>query len=532
MPRPVARRIVLAALALGVAVDVLVPGNAAGLNAPLVVALSVLAAFGIAGRAGLRRLDHADVWMPPAAFGLAAAAMVRADPWLVEADLLFAAALVGATVAALSGVRITRGLVPDAFAAVGEVMAATLTGAIDTLGGLRAPLGADQAATADRGESRMIGRTTAARTHLRRLAPIGRGVVLAVPLVALFALLFSSADAVFATLARSALDWRVDVDLGVVATRAFVVAIVAWTAAGLMALAAGRLPRVFVAPGSATAGGSPSLGAANVADLVATKGLGTIEATTILAAVDVLFAAFVVLQLAYLFGGRDTLAIAGLTYADYARRGFFELVAVAVLAGLLVVSLDLAVRARSRGQVATSLVLLGLTGLVLASAFVRLRLYQDAYGWTELRFLVIVAIGWLAAALAATAWLVVARQTQRTLHVLGILVLVALAGMNVVGPQAYVADRNLERAIDPNLVPPGGRSGLDAAYLASLGDEAVPAVTVAYDRLGPADRVRLLGFLGQRAAVLDQDSTLQGWAAFNLTRERARAAIAAWSAGR
>ena len=55
-----------------------------------------------------------------------------------------------------------------------------------------------------------------------------------------------------------------------------------------------------------------------------------------------------VLQLAYLFGGRDTLAVARMTYADYARHGFFELVAVAVLAGLLVVCLDLAVRWRSR----------------------------------------------------------------------------------------------------------------------------------------------------------------------------------------
>ena len=272
-----------------------------------------------------------------------------------------------------------------------------------------------------------------------------------------------------------------------------------------------------------------SLGAASAADLARGRGaLGSTEAATVLVAVDALFAAFVVLQLAYLFGGRDTLAVAGMTYADYARRGFFELVAVAVLAGTLVVCLDLAVRWRSRAQLAAGVALLALTGVVLVSALVRLRLYQDAYGWTELRFVVLVAIGWLALALGLTAWLVATRRTRWTLHVLGILVLATVAGMNVVGPQSFVADRNLERALDPSLVPAGGRSGLDRAYLASLGDEAIPAVVASYDRLPAADRLGLDGFLRRRAADLRADPTLQGWPSFNLTRERARAALAAW----
>ena len=100
--------------------------------------------------------------------------------------------------------------------------------------------------------------------------------------------------------------------------------------------------------------------------------------------------------------------------------------------------------------------------------------------------------------------------------------------MSVVGPQSFVADRNLERALDPSLVPAGGRSGLDRAYLASLGDEAIPAVVAAYDRLPAADRLGLDGFLRRRAAELRADPTLQGWPSFNLTRERARAALAAW----
>jgi hypothetical protein len=261
--------------------------------------------------------------------------------------------------------------------------------------------------------------------------------------------------------------------------------------------------------------------------------LGSIEAATVLALVDLLFAGFVVLQAAYLFGGRDTMAVAGLTYAEYARRGFFELVAVAMLAGMLVVVLDLAVAWRGRAQLAASLVLLGLTAVVLLSAFLRLRLYQDMYGWTELRFVVLTAILWLAVALAATVWLLLARMSRWTLHVLGVLSLLTVAVMNLVGPQAFVADRNLERSLNPSIVPLGGRTGLDASYLAQLGDEAIAPVVAAYPGLSPQSRLDVARFLAERSMALSADPSYQGWASWNLTRERAREALRDWTpAGR
>ena len=124
-------------------------------------------------------------------------------------------------------------------------------------------------------------------------------------------------------------------------------------------------------------------------------------------------------------------------------------------------------------------------------------------------------------------------MTRWTLHVLGIMVLVTVAAMNLVGPQAFVTDRNLERALNPAIVPDGGRTGLDGGYLGSLGDEAVPAVVAAYPRL-PADaRATLDDFLVQRRIALATEPQLGGWPAWNLTRERARTALAGWApAGR
>ena len=59
---------------------------------------------------------------------------------------------------------------------------------------------------------------------------------------------------------------------------------------------------------------------------------------------DLLFLAFVALQGAYLFGGQDTLAAGGMTYAEYARRGFFELLVAAFVVGGLVLAAEATVR--------------------------------------------------------------------------------------------------------------------------------------------------------------------------------------------
>ena len=60
--------------------------------------------------------------------------------------------------------------------------------------------------------------------------------------------------------------------------------------------------------------------------------LGVTETIVILGALDAVFLAFVVVQIRYLFGGASLVSVSpGLTYAEYARHGFFALIAVAAL---------------------------------------------------------------------------------------------------------------------------------------------------------------------------------------------------------
>jgi hypothetical protein len=541
MPRTIAARILILAVVGGVLFDITVPGNAPGLGALVLVAALLAAALMAAGTRGLRRMDPADWWLGPVAVLLAACVAIRSEPWLVAADLALAVATAMAAILALGGARITRGLVPAIAQASVTGIGAVALGAAEVLGAARV---------------RRPGGMLAAgvpRQAAGQLAPVARGLVIAVPLAAIFVALFVSADAVFASLARTVAEWRPDLDVANLVERTMIVSGVAWGAAGLLALGAGFGPRLLEeapavdGPAAAPHDGrdapppppAPDLGRlastlwAGASDVgtPSRPRLGSVEAATVLVVLDALFALFVALQVAYLFGGRDTLAAAGITYADYARRGFFELVAATVVAGLVVVSIDLVVERRSRLLLALSIGLLTLTAVVLASALARLRLYQDAYGWTELRFLVLVAIAWLGAALGATGYLLMRRQARWLLHVLGAATIVAVVGMNAVGPGGYVAEQNLARAIDPSLVPPGGRGGLDVGYLLALGDAAVPPSVAALPRLSPSDRAAVETVLGVRALAVAHDSAVQGWPAWNLDRARARDAIDAWRAG-
>ncbi len=122
-----------------------------------------------------------------------------------------------------------------------------------------------------------------------------------------------------------------------------------------------------------------------------------VEVNIVLGAINALFIAFVTVQASYFFGGHEhVLDPAGPSYAEYARRGFFEISAVAVLTfGLVLLCDHLIPLAKSTGRTAfTGLAELhvGLVGVLIASAMHRLALYIEGYGLTELRFYVAVAI--------------------------------------------------------------------------------------------------------------------------------------------
>ncbi len=130
--------------------------------------------------------------------------------------------------------------------------------------------------------------------------------------------------------------------------------------------------------------------------------LGTIETIIILGLVDLLFLSFVLFQLPYLFGGMELVQnTPDFKLADYARRGFGELVAVAALVLPMLLFSHWLLRRETKRLVTTFRVLAGiqiaLVFVVMASAAQRLILLtgEAGYGLTTVRFYPMVFMVWL-----------------------------------------------------------------------------------------------------------------------------------------
>ena len=488
MSGPVA--MLLAAIAFGLAAQQLFFDRAAGANVLVATALFVGLAW--AARRPGTRPAVADLWLAPAALTFAAWCAIRADRALVSFDAAAAATLALAWVAALGGTPMAR---LDVRALLGEA-ADGIAGIVDR------PVRLARAAAGPIAEAMRA--QTGRSSGTRRLPGYAGGAALAGPFVIAFSVLFASADPVFARRVNDLLDVVRDLQLLRDAGPRLVLAVlIAWLAAAALS----RLARQAL-PHPASIGRGV---------------IGVDAAVVLLSCVDLLFAAFVALQIGYLFGGRDTIDAAGIPYSAYARRGFFELIGAASLVGALLFGVALHGRARSAVTTALGAALVALTLAVLASAWYRLDLYQHAYGWTELRFYAATAIVFLACALLILGWSVLADRMRFALQPLAGAALLVALGVNVLSPSAFVASADLQRRIDPTGLPDDAERRMDPAYLVNLGPGALPVLVERLPSLPPEDRELLRAWL--RTAASRRVPAAEPWESFSLDRARARDAL-------
>jgi hypothetical protein len=245
--------------------------------------------------------------------------------------------------------------------------------------------------------------------------------------------------------------------------------------------------------------------------------VGTIELCLPLAVLDLLFLSFIVVQLRYLFGGAGLVEVVpGLTYAEYARQGFFELVVVAFLALPLLLLIDWLLD-NSPGKRAFR-TLAGLTivllFVIMISALQRMRLYQLEFGLTELRFHTTAFMFWLCAVFLWFGVTVLRGHRERFPAGALIAALVAIAILHAVNPDRWIVQTNVARAIE-------GKP-LDVDYLLSLSADAVPALVSALPALPPESREALGSQLAERAI----DLAPADWRSLNWSRMRATSALA------
>jgi hypothetical protein len=340
---------------------------------------------------------------------------------------------------------------------------------------------------------------TARAAGWRRAAAVARGLAIATPLVAVFGALFMSADAVFAELVANVVRF----DFERIASHILLFSILAWLSTGYLR---GFLTGTELPPLADRRQGIDGRG------VPAPKGLalGITEVATALAAMDLLFLVFVIVQFRYLFGADTLVQITpNLTYAEYARRGFFELVFAVVLVVPVLLAADWLLDRRIRRD---ALVFRGLAGVqiglvlaIAASALQRLRLYYASYGLTESRFYAMVLLIWIGAMLFWLAGTVL--RGRRDLFAFGTLAsgLATVALLFVINPDAVIARANVARMASAD-----APVRFDVAYATSLSADAVPVLIDALPAL-PRDVQCPLARHMLRRWPPDRDRSIRSW---------------------
>lgn len=508
--------LLLSALALGVAADFLFYSRNPGISAPIFVALCLLA-LGIFSRLEGRAPTRANLWLGAAAFGFACCLALRETLLLSILNILACWGLLLLQVGSFRERPLSRQpgwqYLLQPLLALGELSLRPAPALFQSMKNL--PLQSDQ---------------------IRRFFPIIRGIVLAVPVVGTFTLLLMAADSVFASYVMQFTDlsWLFDVDTLI--PHGIFIAGMSWVCAGAL-LVALRDPMPVVRNEAEL----PSEGETQrlVAPARRLISLGPVEALTVLVLVNGLFASFMLIQGAYFFGGLDTLERTGMTYSEYARRGFFELLAVACLAlGLLWLLAQITHRevrwqrlAFNSGNAAMILLVIGLLG----SAFQRMWLYEQAYGFTHLRIYTHSFMIWLV--LLLLLFLVaLLRERPRLFSFWGFVsVLLYLGVLNIANPDALIVRANIARSqantggIAPGMFVEAGpyraNYTLDARYLATLSFDAVPELVAVLPTLNPESQAIIRAGLERDRLQLEQIDTRSGWPGWHIARAQAHSAL-------
>jgi hypothetical protein len=341
---------------------------------------------------------------------------------------------------------------------------------------------------------------TGGRVWLRYVLMFARGTAMALLPLFVLASLLAEADPMFERVLEQALFVKIGPFLQHVAFTA----VIAWLTSGFLrafmvndddVMDRVRLPRPALAPS---------------------------EIAVAVTLLNALFLVFLAVQVRYLFGGSSLVEVtAGLSYAEYARRGFFELVAAtALVVPVLLVADWAASEDRKHGRRvlrAMSILTVVLLAGVLASAAYRMRLYQVAYGMTESRLYVSVFMVWLIGVLGALSATVLRGRRRGFAFAAIVDGLACIAVLHILNPHALIARVNISRA--------ASGAEVDGSYLRTLGADAVPALMARLDNLPNAERCEVAAMLKEKWSGERQG----GWRTWNQADARARRLVAGFT---
>lgn len=468
-----------AALLIGAAGDGLLRAMPWGLNVPVAVTLLVAAAALIARRAGLPiSADAAGLGLSAVLLG---AAFVRRDAEMLQVlDVFGILGVLAIGTLSVQGIAVrVQGLT--------EYVRAALVTFVGTCVGIL-PLALRDIQW---NEIPVGGR-------LRHAPAVVLGLLIAFPLLLVFGGLFASADATFASVVTEIIDINFErlashlVLFGVFTTLA---GGYLWTALTPTATTATQALRL------------PERGA-----------LGIIPVGTALGLLNLLFLVFIATQAPYLFGGAGVVAsTTGLTVAEFARRGFFQLVFASALVLPVLLGAQWGMRQSPPEHLRSFRALAGLLllqlGGVMGSALWRMQLYVAQFGLSQDRVYATAFMGFMAIASAWFAWTVLRGRHRLFAFGAGVQGYAVLAALHLINVDGFIARTNLGRS-----------TPFDVDYHARvLSGDAVPALIEGLPRLPPAERAQTAQAILKRWQ--EQKPERAGWRSWNWAAAHARAAV-------
>jgi len=328
------------------------------------------------------------------------------------------------------------------------------------------------------------------------------GIVITLPVIVVFALLLASADPIFASwrdaIERLLSNWDFPRTIFFLA---------------LLSMVLGAYG--FVSKGNE----SLDLSAAMSSDLNR-RWLGVTERLILITSVTALLWLFLIVQVSYLFGNLPQVAGSGVTFAEYARRGFAELSVVAsATAVLILVSERYGRKGEREGLLrAITIALVVAVLFLLVSAFHRVSIYEQAYGFTRDRlyaqvYMIVVAIG-LFALVAEVRGEIDTRRLFRRIAAVATVAFLILVYWN---HESWIAGRNIDRFATTGK--------LDVSYLVrDLSPNAVPVIVDRLGSLPPVTSAEIKNTLTLK--YKNGRPPLDGrWYEWNLARARARDAL-------
>ncbi|QRN82154.1 DUF4173 domain-containing protein [Chloroflexota bacterium] len=339
-----------------------------------------------------------------------------------------------------------------------------------------------------------------------KYAPYIRGVLLALPIIIIFTCLLASADPVFNSHVQAIKDLFKIENLGETVFRMTYIIVIAYIILSALYYSLVESEKLEASPAEKP---------------MEKRFLGMIESGIILGAVNLLFLSFVILQFTYLFGGTDNINVEGFTYSEYAVRGFFELVAVAVISLVLFYILSQETNREGKTQKwlfsGLGLLLIAQVGVMLVSAHTRLSLYESVYSFTRLRTITHLFIFWLGVLLVVAAVLELTRKMYR----LPLAVILFIFGfgvtVNVVNLDRFIVEQNINQALNDD--GESDYTGLDVGYLYSLSYDSIPPLVEFYDQGNlPTDLHEKIGGILACRSVTDELPQSTAWYAWQASR--------------